>query len=124
VAPLLTALRQTLDSLGEIGLGCLSLDRVSGTLSSGEAQGTKMIRHLGESLTDVTYVFEAGPSPPLPRGSPNDPQRPQQRDLRERESAPAWPFKRALRGVREAPQMDDYASAGVRSAPASLLHPW
>jgi excinuclease UvrABC ATPase subunit len=65
VAPLLTALQQTLDSFAEIGLGCLSLDRLSGALSGGEAQGTRMIRHLGSSLTDVTHVFEAGPSPPL-----------------------------------------------------------
>ncbi|MGH8925653.1 MAG: ATP-binding cassette domain-containing protein [Acidimicrobiia bacterium] len=58
VAPLLAALHQTLESFVEIGLGYLSLDRPSGTLSGGEAQRTKMIRHLGSPLTDVTYVFD------------------------------------------------------------------
>ena len=58
VAPLVTTLRRTLDSFTEIGLGYLSLDRPAGTLSGGEAQRTKMIRHLGSSLTDVTYVFD------------------------------------------------------------------
>ncbi|GAA5152978.1 excinuclease ABC subunit UvrA [Pseudonocardia eucalypti] len=58
VAPLLAKLGHTLDSFVEIGLGYLSLDRPAGTLSGGEAQRTKMVRHLGSSLTDATYVFD------------------------------------------------------------------
>ena len=58
VGPLIEALRATLDSFTDIGLGYLSLDRPAGTLSGGEAQRTKMIRHLGSALTDITYVFD------------------------------------------------------------------
>ncbi len=58
VAPLLKSLREHLQSFVDIGLGYLSLDRSAGTLSGGEAQRTKLIRHLGSSLTDVTYVFD------------------------------------------------------------------
>lgn len=58
VAPLLSSLRDLLESLVEIGLGYLSLDRTSASLSGGEAQRVKMVRHLGSSLTDVTYIFD------------------------------------------------------------------
>src|SRR5690606_14856673 len=58
VAPLIEKLLHTLDAFIEIGLGYLSLDRPTGTLSGGEAQRTKMVRHIGSPLTDVTYVFD------------------------------------------------------------------
>src|SRR5689334_9535634 len=71
VAPLLASLRQTLDSFTEIGLGYLSLERPAGTLSGGEAQRVKMIRQLGSSLTDATYVVDE----PTVRLHPHDIQR-------------------------------------------------
>ena len=66
MAPLLTTLGETLDSFMEIELGYLSLDRPSGALSGGEAQRTKMIRHLGSSLTDVTYGLRPAHHRPPP----------------------------------------------------------
>src|SRR5664280_1044076 len=81
VAPLLGALRHLLDSFVEIGLGYLSLERSSGTLSGGEAQRVKMIRHIGSSLTDVTYVFDE----PTTGLHPHDVQRTNQLLLRLRD---------------------------------------
>ena len=93
VKPLLAGLRHLLDSFAEIGLGYLSLDRPAGTLSGGEAQRTKMIRHLGSSLTDVTYVFDEPdhrPAPPRHRADePAAPPAPRQGQHRARRRAQA-----------------------------------
>jgi len=116
-APLLAALKQTLDSFAEIGLGYLSLDRPTGTLSGGEAQRAKMIRHLGSSLTDVTYVFDE----PAIGLHPHDIQRMNELLLRLRDKGNTvlvvehkpWggggggaPPPRACRAQAEAPRLD------------------
>ncbi|MFJ5873943.1 hypothetical protein ACIQD1_04360 [Streptomyces sp. NPDC093088] len=64
VAPALAGVRHTLDALLSVGLGYLSLDRESPTLSGGEAQRVKIVRHLGSALTDITYVFDEPSTPP------------------------------------------------------------
>lgn len=100
VGPLLQTLQQTLDSFVDIGLGYLSLDRASGTLSGGEAQRTKMIRHLGSALTDTTYVFDeptTGLASLEPRDLHGHPRRHPQ-GLREGERGEAGALQRELRG--------------------------
>jgi excinuclease UvrABC ATPase subunit len=121
VAPLLATLQQTLDSFAEIGLGYLSLDRPSGTLSGGEAQRVKMIRHLGSSLTDVTYVFDE-PSTGL---HPHDIQRMNDLLLRLRDKGNTVlvvehkPCARGGRRARSPTTSSTSAPAPVRPAAAS-----
>ena len=95
VAPLLAGLQHLFDAFAEIGLGYLSLDRPSGTLSGGEAQRTKMIRHLGSSLTDVTYVFDEPTIGLAPARHPAD------------ERAPAAAARQGQHGARRGAQAGD-----------------
>ena len=107
VAPLLAGLQHTLDSFVEIGLGYLSLDRPAGTLSGGEAQRTKMIRHLGSSLTDVTYVFDEPTDRPAPARHPAD----------ERPAAAA--ARQGQHGARRRAQAGDHRHRRPRRRPRS-----